>query len=56
MSSSELIAAVVDRPPSAVTAVTVDTIAKPRVTPEAQEGMRAFLDRRPSGWVEDNCS
>ena len=56
MSSSELIAAVVNRPSSAVTAVMVDPIAEPRVTSEAQEGMRTFLDRRPPGWVEDNCS
>lgn len=51
-----LIASVVDRPPSAVTELTVDTIAELRVTPEAQEGMRAFLDKRPPRWVADDCS
>jgi len=51
-----LIASVVDRPPSAVTELTVDTIAELRVTPEAQEGMRAFLDKRPPRWVTDDCS
>ena len=45
-----LIASVVDRHPSAVTELTVDTIADLRVTPEAQEGMRAFLDKRPPRW------
>ena len=51
-----LIASVVDRPPSAVTELTVDTIAEMRVTPEAQEGMRAFLDKRPPRWAADDCS
>ena len=51
-----LIASVVNRPPSAVTELTVDTIAELRVTAEAQEGMRAFLDKRPPSWVEDDCS
>jgi methylglutaconyl-CoA hydratase len=51
-----LIASVVDRPPSAVTELTVDTIAELRVTPEAQEGMRAFLDKRPPRWAADDCS
>ncbi len=51
-----LIVSVVNRPPSAVTELTVDTIAELRVTAEAQEGMRAFLDKRPPSWVEDDCS
>lgn len=51
-----LIAAVAHRHPSAVTELTVDTIADLRVTAEAQEGMRAFLDKRPARWVEDGGS
>lgn len=32
--------------------LTSRAIAKQRVTPEAQEGLRAFLERRPATWVE----
>ena len=49
-----LIASVVDRPPATVTELTVDTIADLRVTTEGQDGMRAFLDKRAPGWVEDD--
>ena len=31
---------------------TVKTIAKVRVTPEAQEGLGAFLEKRKAGWVK----
>ena len=48
-----LIASVANRQPSTVTELTVDTVAEIRITPEAQEGMRAFLDKRPPRWVED---
>ena len=51
-----LIASVVDRQPSTVTELTVGAIADLRVTPEAQEGMRAFLDKRPPSWVADESS
>ena len=51
-----LIGSVVDRPPSAVTELTVDIIADLRVTAEAQEGMRAFLGKRRPRWVEDDGS
>ncbi len=51
-----LIASVVDRQPATVTELTVGTIADLRVTPEAQEGMRAFLDKRPPSWVADESS
>jgi methylglutaconyl-CoA hydratase len=29
----------------------VEAIARQRVTPEGQEGMRAFLDKRPPSWI-----
>ncbi len=51
-----LIASVMDRPPASVTQLTVETIADLRVTTEAQEGIRAFLDKRSPGWVEDDRS
>ena len=54
--AKELIAAVVNRQPSAVTELTVDTIAEMRIATEAQEGMRAFLDKRPPSWTEDDRS
>ena len=50
-----LIASVMDRPPATVTHLTVETIADLRVTAEAKEGIRAFLDKRPPSWVEDDC-
>ncbi len=31
--------------------LTARAIARQRVTPEAQEGLRAFLDRRPAAWT-----
>ena len=55
-SSYALIAWVVHRQPKPVTELTVDTIAEMRSTTEAQEGMRAFLDKRPPRWVEDDRS
>lgn len=35
----------------AVVKKTIDTIASIRITPEAQEGMAAFLEKRKPGWV-----
>ena len=32
--------------------VTAQWIAALRATPEAREGMRAFLDKRPAEWVQ----
>jgi len=51
-----LIAAVNDRPPAEVAELTVETISDLWVTDEAQDGMRAFLDKRPPGWLEDDRS
>ena len=36
---------------AAATAITIDAIAERRVSPEGQEGMRAFLDKRPPSWL-----
>ncbi|HTA40467.1 MAG TPA: enoyl-CoA hydratase-related protein, partial [Candidatus Acidoferrales bacterium] len=32
--------------------LTAQAIAKQRVTPEGQEGLRAFLERRPAGFAQ----
>jgi methylglutaconyl-CoA hydratase len=50
--AKRLIAAVADRPPVEVADLTAETIARHRVSPEGQEGMRAFLDKRKPGWLE----
>ena len=39
------------RLPSEVMAMTVDAIANQRVSPEGQEGMRAFLEKRKPSWT-----
>jgi methylglutaconyl-CoA hydratase len=39
------------REPADVLALTVDAIAAQRVSPEGQEGMRAFLEKRPPRWT-----
>lgn len=37
--------------PDEVATLTARTIAAQRVSPEGQEGLRAFLDKRPASWV-----
>jgi methylglutaconyl-CoA hydratase len=37
--------------PSDVLALTVDAIANQRVSPDGQEGLRAFLEKRPASWM-----
>ena len=51
-----LIASVMDRPPASVTQLTVETIADLRITTEAKEGIRAFLDKRSPGWIQGDGS
>jgi len=34
-----------------VMSLTVEAIASQRVTPEGQEGLRAFLEKRPAAWT-----
>jgi methylglutaconyl-CoA hydratase len=46
-----LIAQVCGRDPSEVAALTADALAGRRVSSEGQEGMRAFLEKRPASWV-----
>ncbi len=41
---------VAGRVPAEVLGRTVDAIATQRVSPEGQEGMRAFLEKRPPAW------
>ena len=33
--------------------LTVDAIARQRVSPEGQEGLRAFLEKRTAAWAAD---
>ena len=52
--AKDLIRAVADRPVSdAVVEDTARRIAELRATPEAKEGLAAFLDKRPAAWVPD---
>lgn len=47
-----LIPQVLGRAPADVIAITADAIAAQRVSPEGQEGLKAFLQRTTPGWVE----
>jgi methylglutaconyl-CoA hydratase len=49
--AKQLIASVAGRPSSEVLGLTSETIARHRVSAEGQEGMRAFLDKRPPRWT-----
>lgn len=44
------------RRPADVIAITVDHIANQRVSAEGQEGLRAFLEKRPASWVKNTGS
>lgn len=44
------------RRPADVIALTVDHIASQRVSVEGQEGLRAFLEKRPASWVKNTGS
>jgi methylglutaconyl-CoA hydratase len=37
----------------AITTITADAIADLRVSPEGQEGLRAFLEKRRASWRQD---
>jgi methylglutaconyl-CoA hydratase len=50
--TKRLLAEVHGRRPADVLALTVDNIANQRVSPEGQEGLRAFLDKRPAAWTK----
>ena len=49
--AKRLIPQVVGRRPEDVAALTAKTIAAQRVSPEGQDGLRAFLEKRQPGWV-----
>lgn len=51
LACKQLVATVAFRPPAEVFAQTVDAISERRASPEAQEGMMAFLERRPAAWI-----
>jgi methylglutaconyl-CoA hydratase len=50
-SAKRLIADVAGRPTREVASLTAETIARQRVSPEGQNGMRAFLDKTKAGWL-----
>ncbi len=49
--AKRLIAEVAGRRPPEVSEITSQTIAKHRVSDEGQDGMRAFLEKRPARWI-----
>ena len=49
--AKRLIAEVTGRAPRDVQALTAGTIATHRVSAEGQDGMRAFLEKRPAPWI-----
>ena len=49
--AKRLIAEVGGRAPRDVQTLTTGTIATHRVSPEGQDGMRAFLEKRPAPWI-----
>jgi methylglutaconyl-CoA hydratase len=52
--AKRLIAEVADaRTRASATELTIDAIAERRVSPEGQEGMRAFLGKRPPAWISE---
>jgi methylglutaconyl-CoA hydratase len=52
--SKELVEAVANRPiDAAVAADTAARIARQRASDEGREGIAAFLDKRPPGWIRD---
>lgn len=51
--SKALIPRVVGRPPGEVIGITAEAIAAQRVSPEGQEGLTAFLEKRRPSWTAD---
>jgi len=49
--TKRLLSQVAGRPPAEVLEQTVNAIATQRVSAEGQEGMRAFLQKRPASWL-----
>ncbi|MBV8531451.1 MAG: enoyl-CoA hydratase/isomerase family protein [Candidatus Eremiobacteraeota bacterium] len=51
-----LVRRVLDNPYDGSRAITTEAIAQQRVSPEGQEGLRAFLERRPANFVKPPVS
>jgi methylglutaconyl-CoA hydratase len=54
--TKQLLSSVAGRRPADVLALTTENIARQRVSPEGQEGLRAFLEKRPAGWTKPSGS
>jgi len=54
--AKQLIAEVATRTATSATDYTIDAIADRRVSPEGQEGMSAFLAKRPPSWISRGSS
>jgi methylglutaconyl-CoA hydratase len=54
--TKRLLQAIAGKRPADVMALTVDAIASQRVSPEGQEGMRAFLEKRAPSWAGSTTS
>ncbi|HEX5070331.1 MAG TPA: enoyl-CoA hydratase-related protein [Vicinamibacterales bacterium] len=54
--TKRLLTDVYGKRPAEVLALTVDQIATQRVSPEGQEGLRAFLEKRPAAWAASEPS
>jgi len=50
--TKRLLTEVFGRRPADVLSLTVDQIATQRVSPEGQEGLKAFLEKRPAAWTQ----
>jgi methylglutaconyl-CoA hydratase len=49
--TKRLLREVAGKKPADVMSVTVEAIARQRVSPEGQDGLRAFLEKRPPKWL-----
>jgi methylglutaconyl-CoA hydratase len=54
--AKELIAEVASRPPTSAREYTIDAITERRVSSEGQDGMTAFLAKRPPSWISRGSS
>ena len=54
--AKELIAEVATRNPTSAAEYAIDAIATRRVSPEGQDGMSAFLAKRPPSWISSGSS
>ena len=54
--AKELVAEVATRTPTSASEYTIDAIASRRVSSEGQDGMNAFLGKRPPKWISSGSS